>query len=112
MEFLKANAGKVAVVGVILAAAAFLAWWNAGTADPLRGLPDEIRFVDVSSGELYSFSRGEPFALPRENPDTGERTLLPVVEKEGGLFVSQRRASVLSTLGEKNRWVDPETLRV
>jgi hypothetical protein len=39
-------------------------------------------------------------------------TLLPCFEQDGVVYVSSRYHGSLAELGEKNRYVDPETLAV
>lgn len=112
MDLLKQNGGKIAVVVVILAAAAFLTFRNTGGGME-DALANKLVYVDVTSGEIVSFNRGGTVVLPRTNPKTGERTLVPVGKHDDdAYYVSPRHSGVLRDLGEKNKWVDPQTLRV
>lgn len=112
MNFLKANSGKLAVAIIILIAAGLLARRNAGKSSPEATLPNSIQYVDVTTGEIIALKRGQTVVLPRENPKTGERTLLPVLKRDGDYYVSDMRRRTLEQLGDKNKWVDPKTLRV
>lgn len=111
MDFLKANGGKLAIAVVILAGAGFLTF-RGGGAGLKDALSDKLLYVDVTSGEIVVFNHGGTVVLPRENPKTGERTLVPVEQRDGAYYVVQRRAGVLAQLSEKNKFVDAQTLRV
>lgn len=77
-----------------------------------RPLPNTVKFVCVATGKTYAVSRDKIKRIPLDNPDTGERTLLPYVERDGRLFVSEHYRESVAKLGERNRYVDPETLAV
>jgi hypothetical protein len=111
MEFLKANAGKLGVVVVLLAAAiVFLSFRGGGK--PSRSAKSQ--FVCVATGETFWLKR-KPRIPPVENPDTGQRTLVPCHENEDGTTsVSSRVRSVVTQLDREgvNKYVDPETLTI
>jgi hypothetical protein len=51
--------------------------------------------------------------LPGENPDTKQKTLIPVIRSDGGeYFVSDRKLPAVRDLGELNKVVDLKTRRV
>ena len=78
-----------------------------------RPLPNTVKFVCVATGKTYGFDRTRTSTvLPARNPDTGERTLLPCYAKDGALYVVPRYSSALTELGDKNQYVDTETLAV
>lgn len=109
MDWLKTTAGKLTVGGVILALAAGLTWMNWPRA---HALPNRFQCVCVATGKVYALERGALTFLPAKNPETGEATLLPVVEQDGALYVVDRARPTLQGLGALNRFVDPKTLRV
>lgn len=51
-------------------------------------LPSSVLLVDVVSGELFEVSiAGRRMAFyPEKHPDTGDRTLLPVVQQDDGTW--------------------------
>jgi hypothetical protein len=104
---------KLTLVVVLIAAAVGIYFWRGRTPAPL---PSQVRFVCIATGKIYSVDRDEiPSFMPAKNPDTGARTLLPVVEREGKLYANERYAySSLSKpeVAEVNRYVDPQTLEV
>lgn len=109
MDWLKTTAGKLTVVGVILALAAGLTWMNWPRA---HALPNRFQCVCVATGKVYSLDLRALSFLPAKNPDTGQQTLLPVVQQDGELYVIDRARPTLQGLGELNKFVDPNTLRV
>jgi hypothetical protein len=112
MEFLKANAGKLGLVVVVLAiAVAVHALSDRGT--PSR--PAKIQFVCVATGKTFWLERDRARILPLASPDTHERTLLPCYrDDKGSLRVSSRCGSLVRQLEQDaiNRLVDPDTLTV
>jgi hypothetical protein len=75
-------------------------------------LPDQVQFVCVVSGETFYIDRDE-VRVPAANPSTGEPTLVPCYEDTNGVIrVSEHFRFAVDELGEKNRYVDPETLAV
>jgi hypothetical protein len=112
MPFLKANAGKLALVGGLLVAAVGLYAFQGNRAPSRKG---KVQFVCVATGESFWFARGEKKILPVESPKNGEKTLLPCHEREdGSLQVSSRCRSLVEEFEQNaiNKYVDPETLLV
>lgn len=78
-------------------------------------VPDTVKFVCVETGKLYTLNRDDvPSLLPAVNPDTQAKTLIPVYEENGKLYISGRRAGLLSMpdVAKVNKYVDPDTLEV
>lgn len=112
MEFLKQNAGKLGVVTVLLIAAIAFFSFGGGGGTPSRS--GKIQFVCVATGETFWLER-KPRAFPAENPDTGQKTLLPCSEGEDGtISVSRRLRSEIERLEKDgvNKYIDPKTLTV
>ncbi len=106
----RADRNKLILVGLLLVGAAAVYWFFIRDSGPL---PDRVKFVCVATGKTYSLSRDDvPSILPATNPDTGQATLLPSVERDGRLYVSERFRGELKNLTEVNRHVDPKTLEV
>ena len=113
MDFFKSTTGLAVIAGVILLAAGFLFFRNLGSNDPARGLPNQIACVCVATGDIFYINREDLSEVPAENPKTKERTLVPVMKDEDGSFrVSSHRAVIVKDLGEKNKFVDLDTLKV
>lgn len=111
MDFLKANAGKLAIVAVLLLVAIVLLAFQGGGAPSRSG---EVQFVCVATGEIFWLDR-QPRIFPFENPDTGEKTMLPCHEGEdGNIYVSSRCRKLVKEFEQNavNKYVDPETLQV
>jgi len=112
MEFLKANAGKLSLVAVlVLAAVGF--YFLLGSRAPSRA--GKVQFVCVATGKTFWFERGKSKILPLVNPKSGEKTLVPCHKSDDGkLYVSSRCRSLVWRLKEDgiNQYVDPETLLV
>jgi hypothetical protein len=100
------------IVAVLLVVAALFVGYRIIFAGEAPG--DEIQTVCVATGKTYWMSRDDLLRIPAQNPDTGQRTLLPCVERDGGLFVISRYRDALEgdSLKELNRYVDSETLQV
>lgn len=112
MEFLKSKAGKVAIAVALLVVAIVLLALRGGSGEPPRA--DKSEFVCVATGKTFWLDRETRF-FPFENPDTGEKTLLPCHEGEdGGLYVSAGCRDLVKQLDRDgiNKYVDPQTLRV
>lgn len=104
------NALKIGAAVLLLAAAAGLLFYNASSA---KVLPDSVTYVCVATGKTFSIARGgPPKVLPLENPETHQRTLLPCQKREDGWYLSERIRSDLKALGDANKIVDPQSLRV
>lgn len=99
------------IVAVVLVIVALFIGYRAMFAG---GPTDDFRMVCIATGETYWMSRDELVQLPAQNPDTGQRTLLPCVERDGELYVSSRYGDALrsGSIKELNQYVDTETLRV
>ena len=111
MDKRSSDIAKIAVVCVLLASAAGLGWWN------LRGpkvQPDSIEYVCAKTGKLFRLPRdGKARELPLVNPDTHERTLIPVLRQENGEYViTNHRIQTVRRMGDLNKVIDLETLRV
>jgi hypothetical protein len=111
MEFLKQNAGKLGLIAVLLVAA-IAVFTLGGDGGPARS--STVQFVCVATGEIFWLER-KPRTLPVENPNTGQKTLVPCHESEDGtLSVSRRNHGLIGQLDKDgvNQHVDPETLVV
>ena len=111
MEFLKANAGKLSLVAVLLLVAIAFFGFGAGGGPSRSG---KVQFVCVATGEIFWLER-KPRTLPVENPETGQKTLVPCYENEdGGISVSRRNYGLIGQLDKDgvNQCVDPKTLIV
>jgi len=76
-------------------------------------LSDRVSLVCVESGDIFVLARAEIRTLPARNPDTGESTLVPcVVDREGTLRVDDAFKHALQEMGERNQYVDRESLQV
>lgn len=73
---------------------------------------DEIHCICVETGREYFLSTSKIRGFPAPNPKTERRTLLPCERRGDRLFLLQRFAGVLEALGEKNKYVDPESLAI
>jgi len=71
---------------LIIAAVAVLAFtgWRMMGSGPVDG-PSGHMTVDVITGQLYLVQKGKAKGIvyPSKNPDTGDRTLIPVYQDEG-----------------------------
>ncbi len=75
-------------------------------------LPDKITFVCVETGATFNIDRDKVYVIPARNPRTGQATLLPCSERNGVLYVGNHYRGALLNLGEKNHYVDTQTLAV
>ena len=77
-------------------------------------LPDEVAYACVATGKVFWISRAHtPPFLPAPNPNTGQRTLVPVVAHTPGRFMmTEHYAALLEDpeLAPLNKYIDPETL--
>jgi hypothetical protein len=108
-ETIKANQGKLLLIGALLLAAGVMYFVRSG-GKPARDEP--LLFVCVATGETYTMDRGPTYIPPLKNPDTGEETLLPGTRRDGEVYVTSRWRELLARLGAANRCVDPQTLLV
>ena len=109
MDGATGNKLKIALVVVLLAGALGISLYNFRDNSPLAG---DVAFVCVQTGERYSFDREDISEMPMQNPDTGEKTLLPIVEDGDAAYVSRDYAYLLKELAEVNEYVDPATRKV
>lgn len=111
MGFWRKNGLKIGLIAVLLTAAGFFAVRGL-RSDPLNR-PDTLTFVCVTTGKVYRFPRdGKARPVPAENPDTHTMTLVPCMERDGGVFVSSRYRGTLQELKDANQAVDVSTLQV
>lgn len=111
MESLKANAGKLSLVAVLLVAAiVFLFFRSSRSVENQIG--DTLIYVCIETGEIFTFPRGSTRVPPLENPKTGRRTLIAGYKRDGKLFVRSRSRALIKELAELNKVVDIETLQV
>ena len=76
----KRTAIQVGVIVLILAVSAFLLF-RSDESKPAP-LTDVWELVDCQTGERFTMNRSEFRTIPVKNPNTGERTLYPVVHLE------------------------------
>ena len=68
--------------------------------------------VCVATGRTYTIDRDDINTLPVKNPDTGERSLVPCVKREGRLYADAHYRGLLQAFGEVNQHVDEDTMVV
>jgi len=75
---------QIIVIVVAFAVLAFSGWRMMNSNKIAKG-PDGYMTVDVLTGQLYLLKKGKAkgMLLPALNPETKDRTLYPVVQKEG-----------------------------
>lgn len=102
---------KLIAAGVILLAAVGV-FFVVGQGDDT--FPTNVNFVCVETGKQFDLKSNEYSRMPADNPDTGRRTLLPVTERDGKYYVSERYSASLmrDDLKELNKFVDVRTLEV
>jgi hypothetical protein len=106
---LTSNRGKIGLAAGCLLVAAVVYFSFGGR----RGIiSSDINFVDVTTGKMYSIDRYKIKLIPAPNPSTGERTLFPCYKGPSGLQVDGRYRESLEELGDRNHYVDPETLAI
>jgi|TARA_R110000782_G_scaffold57258_30_gene119869 hypothetical protein len=97
----------VAAIGVL----AFSVWKFGFTGGP--DLPDSVLLVDVKTGDLFELDIGGRKAAyyPEKHPDTGERTLMPVVKEDDGSWkIGGRMLPALQDVpGETPAVTDPSS---
>jgi hypothetical protein len=78
---------------------------------PRLELADSVRMADVNSGELFRLKIGPGGAMiPGTNPKTKAVSLLPIEERDGKWFISERYLSALKGLeGEHKAVLDAKT---
>ena len=102
---------KIAAVCVLLAAAFGVYRWNF-SGETVQ--PDSVEYVCAKTGKLYRLPRdGKARELPLINPETQERTLIPVSRDEKGEYkISSRRIETVRRMGDLNKVIDITTMRV
>ncbi len=75
---------QIVVIVVAIAVLAF-SGWRMMTGNKIAKGPQGYMTVDVLTGQLYLIKKGKAkgMLLPALHPETKERTLFPVVQKEG-----------------------------
>ena len=73
------------------------AYFSFGSSADRPKLIDEITMVDVTTGQLFSYTLGgkRGVSVPETNPDTGKRTLVPVYKDETGSWIVGPRDRVV-----------------
>lgn len=101
---------KIILAVVILGIAGALLWLNRSRG----GLPARSGFVDVETGEVFTFSLDSVRSFPAKSPKSGSETLLPCVERGGKLFVGEHYRSLVQQLDKdgKCKFVDTSSLAV
>lgn len=105
MDQRSANIIKIAVAALAVVAAGWIGWINWRTESPLA---DAVEYLDVTSGKVFRISRANvPSILPGENPETKQKTLVPIYKRDDGqYYVSDRVMDVVRGLGASNKHVD------
>lgn len=76
-------------------------------------LSDDLRFICVETGEVFTFDRDQPGSMFRKNPSTGNRSLLPVSQADdGSYYIHEHYRGLIPELEEFNQVVDPVSLKV
>ena len=107
--FLASPKGKLTLAALVFVIAGALLIYNFGRGG---ALPSGIQFVCVATGQTFRVDRTEINAVPFKNPKTGEYTLLPCKSENGVTKIDPHYRQALVALGEKNRYVDNDTLVV
>jgi hypothetical protein len=105
---LNKNTRLVVLVLALLGAAGVMTYRNW----PPRGLSTDIAYVCVATGEVFEIPRNDVGYLPFENPKSGQETLVPVQRKDGHWVISEHYRKLISSLGEVNKYVDPNSLEI
>ena len=82
-------AAVLAIVAVlVLVGGVYVSFFNSGSPKP----PESMTLIDFNTGELFSAKLGSrSYVIPMKNPNSGERTLLPVVQEDNGDWVVTSR---------------------
>lgn len=77
-------------------------------------LADSILMVDVKTGDRFRFdtSGKRGVTIPAKNPDTGDRTLLPIRQVDGIWVIAERYRSSIEFFEFESPVVDYETFTV
>ena len=100
----KVKPWQVVLLVLALVALGTSAYLSFGSSPDRPRLISEITMVDVTTGQLFSFSLGgkRGVSVPETNPDSGKRTLVPVMKDESGSWiVGPRDRAVLSTFSQE-----------
>lgn len=102
---------RIAIALVLLLGAGGVWYWTRPGKSPF---PSERTFVCVATGKLFAIpNEGKVRIYPLENPDTKQRTLFPCVKHDdGSYYVLSRWREGVRQLGDVNKAVDLQTLRV
>lgn len=75
---------QIILIVVAFGALGFSVWKFGFTGGP--DLPDSVLLVDVKTGDLFELDIGGRKAAyyPEKHPDTGDRTLMPVMQGDDG----------------------------
>lgn len=111
-ELLQEHTAKVAIGAAVLllGLGCFMFWPSGGAADQIQS--GKVQYVCVETGEVFWFPRGEPRTPPCENPKTGAATLMLAHENSDGELLVSDLGGTLEKLGSRNKWVDPDSLKV
>ncbi len=102
---------KSILAAVLLLIAGGVFYWQAGLGKP-RPYTEPLQFADATTGKLYALPR-ETRVYPVVNPETGLATLVPCYKGEdGNWYLKKRYRDLLKVLGDSNKSIDPETLRI
>ncbi len=71
-------------------------------------LADSVLMVDVKTGDRFRFdtSGRKATGIPGKHPDTGERTLIPIVKRDGAWYLADHYRSALDQIEGENAAVD------
>lgn len=74
---------------------------------------NSIQLICVTTGERFTMSREAVTQVPMLHPKTNEPTLLPISANANGEFVvHDHYRGLVEEFGERNKFVDPQTLVV
>lgn len=80
---------------------------------PNLPVADSVRMVCVQSGKVFTIDREDINMFPMTNPKTGNRTLVPITDRNGHEYVPKRFAELITDqLKDVNEYIDPKTLEV
>jgi hypothetical protein len=96
----------VIVAAIVVAATSFLVFGRGEKLD----LDNSLRMVDVRTGEVFSLKAGRGGTMiPGQNPKSSEWTLMPVEDRDGKLFVSERYLNALKSIPGEHAAIDAST---
>ena len=97
------------LVVVLLLGAGAIGWMFTGRGSGLRS---DYTLICVATGERFHFNRDQITEMPALNPKTKEKTLVVCEQINGQWRVVPHYAAAVERLGEKNKYVDPQTLAI